>query len=419
MVDIARRYERAWLLVWLAWGGCDLKLDTDAPTEQAAPSAQTTEALKKDAGTQAAKAEPVYTHPARRCSECHESYHEEWSTSAHARSGSSEAYAKIRGETDGKGCDSCHRPLANVLGDRDSRAREGVSCDVCHGITHVEPARPAAKWSLDLKTGVRYGPLCDAKDHYFHRMGCSPLHEKSEVCAACHSLAWTATTGATIPVLSEYEEWKASPFAAQDMSCQVCHMPSREAEVAKGAGTRDGVSSHAFLSDTLDLRRDALVLQVQAEASGEDRVRLALQLSNRAGHSLPSGFPGRQVVIQARALNAAGEVTGSAEHVLARTLGDASGKEVPFHRATQVVQDTRIPSRETRKQELELAAPSEGTLVVEARWRKLSPALAQELGGEVDEQVLLSAELKLGPPEKRRRISPSRMLANSKTEETK
>lgn len=393
-----------------------MKLEPDAPSEQAARSVQAAEAKRDDAGAQAAKEPQVYTHPARRCSECHESYHEEWSSSAHARSGTSRAYARLHAEVGGEGCDSCHRPLVDVLGSEDARAREGVSCDVCHGITQVKPERPAAKWSLDLSTGVRYGPLCDAKDHYFHRMGCSPLHEKSEVCAACHSLTWTAPTGAVIPVLSEYEEWKASAFAAQDMSCQFCHMPSREAEVAKGAGTREGVSSHAFLSDALDLRRDALVLQVQAKASDEDRVQVSLRMTNRAGHALPSGFPGRQVVIEARALNSAGEAMDRAEYVLARTLADDSAQEVPFHRATQVLHDTRIPSRETREHELTLSAPSQGTLVVEARWRKLSPALAQQLGDEVREQALLSAEIKLGPPAKRRRIAPARMVANSKSE---
>jgi hypothetical protein len=265
---------------------------------------------------------------------------------------------------------------------------------------------------------VRYGPLCDAKDHYFHRMGCSPLHETSELCASCHNLDWTTASGATIPVLSEYTEWKASPFAAQELTCQFCHMPSREAEVAKGAGTRAGVSSHAFLSDTLDLRRDALVVQVQAEPREKDRVRVALRLTNRAGHALPSGFPGRQVVLEVRSITAAGEVSDTVQRVLARKLGDDAGNELPFHRAAKVVEDTRLQSRQTRTEELELAAPAEGSLVVEARWRKLSPALAQQLGDEVHEQLLLSATLKLGPPGKRRRISPARTVASPLREET-
>jgi hypothetical protein len=404
MADIAK------LLALSLLAACELGSHQLADVALSSEQRPENSALTADAATYAAA--HSYVHAARRCGECHESYHEQWRGSAHARASSSPAYLSMRAESNGAACDHCHAPLAEAVGAADPRAREGVSCDACHGIAKVEQTGAGARFSLELQTGTRYGPLCDATDHYFHRMGCSPLHQTSELCAACHTLDWSAPDGSKIPVLSEYAEWKASPFAAQDVPCQYCHMPESRAEVAKGAGPRPSVSHHGFLSDAGDLRQTGLLLELRAEPSSREQVTLHLKLTNRAGHSLPSGFPGRQVVVEARVLEADGQLSDRASLVLARTLGAADGVELPFHRASRVLSDNRLTSRETRREQLTLAAPSAGTIVVEARWRSLSDTLAKQLNDTVSEQTLLSATLQVGPPSKARRISPARVVAS-------
>ena len=69
---------------------------------------------------------------------------------------------------------------------------------------------------------VKFGPRCDLKDHYFHRMGCSPEHKEAEMCGACH---WWEPKG--VPVFTEYADWKAGP-AREGKPCQDCHMPKDE-----------------------------------------------------------------------------------------------------------------------------------------------------------------------------------------------
>src|SRR5690606_34464745 len=103
-----------------------------------------------------------------------------------------------------------------------------------------------------------------------------------------------------------------------------------------------------FMAEAGDLRRKALSLDVRASAQAEDDLKVSVRLKNRAGHGLPSGFPGRQVVVTVRAEDAAGATQAQAQRVFARKLVDAQGAEVPFHRAVNVAEDSRLASRETR-----------------------------------------------------------------------
>lgn len=367
---------------------------------EAGTSPETTSDAKRDT--------TLYTHSARRCSECHESYYEQWSHSAHAQASISAAYVHMRAETNAQTCDRCHSPLTQELGGQDERTREGVGCDVCHGIARVESGELAQRWSLELETQLRYGPLCDAKDHYFHRMGCAPIQQTSELCAACHKLDWSSAKGTVLPVLSEYREWKASPYAAQDMQCQYCHMPDERAEVAKGAGLRDEVSHHGFLARASDLRRNALGMEVRMQATSDKNVKIGVDMINRAGHGLPSGFPGRQVVLSVRLEPVDGPPLLLGEKVYTRTLVDLENREVPFHRAERLAADNRLQVREKRSEVFEFEIDAAGLLVIEARWRSLSDDLASQLATVVTQEVLASSSIRLGPPRRRRQVVPIR-----------
>ena len=113
---------------------------------------------------------------------------------------------------------------------------------------------------------VKYGPRCDLKDHYFHRMGCSPEHREAALCGACH---WWEPKG--IPVFTEYADWKAGPEAAKGTQCQDCHMPKERAAIAVGSPVRTGVPHHGLLGLAQDLARARA--RARASPSRTTRVR--------------------------------------------------------------------------------------------------------------------------------------------------
>jgi hypothetical protein len=315
----------------------------------------------------------------------------EWSASAHARAASAPLYRAMRAETQAVGCERCHAPLGPLVEPGDPVAGEGVTCEVCHTLRDVRADRAGAAFRLALVDNVERGPLCDPKDHYFHKMGCAPEIGESQFCAACH-LYWRHT----LPVFTEYEEWRAGPYAG-DLDCQSCHMPDEIAEVAVGSPPRANVGHHGFLGRESRLRQKALTGRWSARLdAGVLRVEVKVSNSN-AGHAVPAGLPGRQIVVRIRALDADGRELTRAEHTYSRVLTDEMGREVPFYRAVRLGADVRLAPKELRTEWFALEATGIARVRLEVAWRELSPALAAALGRPAPEDVLLaSSELAPG-----------------------
>ena len=127
----------------------------------------------------AVKEEAVALVPAARCGECHGKIEQEWRSSAHARADVSQLYRAMRANTAAVDCDRCHAPLRAVSAS-DPIASEGVGCDTCHTLTSVTVGKAdGTGYVVHPEDSVRYGPLCDAEPHYFHRMGCSKCENRS------------------------------------------------------------------------------------------------------------------------------------------------------------------------------------------------------------------------------------------------
>lgn len=325
-----------------------------------------------------------------RCGECHVKMVEEWKTSAHSRSLTSKLFAAARKQaSDGKTCDSCHAPLTRFLPRGEPAVEEGVTCDVCHNIKAVEIGPERGVATITVGDMIKYGPLCDAKKHYFHEMGCSPLHETAVLCAACHQ--WTRNG---LPIYTTYADWKAGPYGEAGKECQSCHMPGVRAEVAEGSPPRDNVPDHSFLGTKGTLRKQAAWLTVEL-ADRDGKLEVAATVHNRgAGHYIPSGSPGRRLVVVARLVDGTGKELSKGETSFGRRLVDASGKLAPHHRATKVGEDARIAPKKKRRQTIALGAVAAGTVHVELRWRPIDHKLAAQL--EVapgPDQVLLATRL--------------------------
>jgi hypothetical protein len=329
-------------------------------------------------------------HPARRCGECHAAIHQAWATSAHANADRSPTYRAMREASGRDDCDRCHAPLRALVPD-ERLAAEGVTCDVCHTLRDVEPDRHGTALELDLASAVRYGPLCDAEDHYFHRMGCSTLYSRSELCGGCHLWTMHTSAGMELDVRTTYADWHAGRHTTASLTCQGCHMPVGVGEVAVGWATGARVSDHGMYGPGDELRSRALELRLTI-VPDDRQLRVELEVTNAAaGHRLPTGLPGRRVVVRVTALGAGGTPLASEERIYARILVDGSGAEVPFYAAQRVQSDTCLAPSEVRRERLWL--PRDGVVEVraEALEHAISATIAEAVGVSLPEPIHLTS----------------------------
>jgi hypothetical protein len=306
---------------------------------------------------------------ALRCEECHARIAADWRRSAHARAVDDPLYRAMGPDAT---CEPCHAPLRAAVDAASPAAKEGVGCDGCHLIAGVETtADGSARMIWAAHGATKLGPRCDAVDHYFHKMGCSPLHESSRLCAGCHE--WTrAGARGPQPVISDYGDWRRSAAEQQGLECQSCHMRSIDDEIARG-GQRLKLHDHGFLGD--DLRARAVTLSAEP-TDGALGVRLR---NSGAGHALPAGMPEHRVVLRVRLFDGGGRLLREEERAYGRVMVDGQGAVVPFLRAERVAADTRLlPEVERRER---FAAPA-GTARAEVAvvWRRVARELVAALG---------------------------------------
>ncbi|MDB4964239.1 MAG: uncharacterized protein JWP01_4238 [Myxococcales bacterium] len=319
--------------------------------------------------------------------------YDEWETSAHARAASSTLYKAAVANAGDATCDRCHAPLEGI-GPKDHLASEGVTCDVCHTLREPRPGPGGADFRLAVDDMVKFGPRCDLKDHYFHRMGCSPEHKEAAVCGSCH---WWEPKG--IPVFTEYKDWRDGPSAKANEPCQSCHMPDEKAMIATGSPVRTGVPHHGLIGLAGDLRKRALSLEVAVRDEG-GALQVSVSVRNvNAGHSVPAGLPERRVVVKVRIKDASGTELATETRQLGRVLVDATGTEVPFWRATKVGSDTRIAPGATWTDAFVFGPPAGGTVEVDVVYRGVSDPVAKLLAvADVEEMLMSSARVPFGPP---------------------
>ena len=375
--------------------GCGSGKESPAKKDDAAAVAVTPrDAAPADAAVDAGPPRKVFLHGAGRCGECHEKMYDEWERSAHARAASSPLYKAAAAAAKDPMCERCHTPLI-ADAPKDPIATEGVTCDVCHALRDPKPATTGAGFRLAIDDMVKYGPRCDLKDHYFHRMGCSPEHKEAELCGSCH---WWEPAG--LPVFTEYKDWRDGPAARSGEPCQSCHMPKTRAALAVGEKVRNGVPDHGLLGSAGDLRKTALALEVVvSDAAGALAVKITLA-NDGAGHHVPAGLPERRIVITTRILDDAGKVIAQRTKALGRYLGDDAGKEVPFFRATRVLSDTRIPPNGEQSWSESFPAPATaGSVEIDVEHVAASDQMAKELAvTDIERHPMVAGKVPFGAP---------------------
>ncbi len=244
-----------------------------------------------------------------KCGTCHREIYQEWKASMMSKSFShrwdeveyfqlalrhAQKEPKVAGVK--AGCIACHSPLAFLAGDippkpvaANTRANEGVSCEVCHHISGSTEEEPY-NFSFIIQPGkTKIGPRADAKP-MGHKVKTSTFIKSAKFCATCHDEA--SPYGAWVK--STYREWKAGPYAKEGVTCQDCHMYRAPGKAALMGPKRQDLAHHVFhgshsptkLAGAVDLALYTNKHDVSPGATVKIRAEL---FNGKVGHMIPSG----------------------------------------------------------------------------------------------------------------------------------
>jgi len=243
------------------------------------------------------------------CGSCHTDFYMQWQqammSQAYTHAWDEIEYFKLavpHAEKDEKvagvkaGCNGCHTPLAFIAGDippprpsENSRANEGVSCDVCHTITGFKGEEPF-NFNFTIKPGkVKFGNR-EGTISPHHETKRSAFTMSPEMCGTCHN----EKSPYGVWVKSTHLEWKAGPYSKEGVRCQDCHMPKAETKNAILSKPQKDVAQHLFHgAHSPSKLRGAVELRMHPDRRdvepGEPVVITVQAFNHKAGHKIPSG----------------------------------------------------------------------------------------------------------------------------------
>ncbi len=311
--------------------------------------------------------------PSDLCGDCHRDIYKMWRASAHAKSMEDPVFLIALRETEAREgktvsqvCISCHAPTVAITKDFELKQKlswEGVGCDVCHSIVAVDTKGPAPKLVYKMGSAKR-GPIRDAAS-MAHEVEYSELHTQSIVCAPCHEFANAEGT----PLMTTFTEWKSSEAAKTGKTCQLCHMARTRADVVDPKVKRvpdSHVNVHQVPGGhSIEQLHKALEVTLHPKREG-DALLLQVSLRNKgAGHAVPTGMPGRRVILDVRVrTNQGGE--RDERKIYGRSFVGATGAPITrdsafFARGVREVSDTRIKPDEKRVEAFRFPVPTSAT----------------------------------------------------------
>ncbi len=226
------------------------------------------------------------------CAACHPAQYEDWRHSLHSRAMGPGVAGQLvtmvaADPASGESCTRCHAPLAEQTRSLEKSVRSrppvatlptgadnpadrlherGLMCASCH-----------------VRNGQVFGPLrrdgsapgAGETPPSLHRWSANTAFESSRFCATCHQFEpdGFALNGKLLE--NTLNEWQASRYAREGVSCQSCHMPDRR-HLWRGIHDPDMV-------------RRALTIEVTRPAPTDGTVTAHLRIRNTgAGHYFPT-----------------------------------------------------------------------------------------------------------------------------------
>ncbi|MEE9336113.1 MAG: hypothetical protein V3U65_18660 [Granulosicoccaceae bacterium] len=246
-----------------------------------------------------------------------------------------------------------------------NHAMDGVSCSMCHQIADDgnlgTDAGMSGGWSIesfaDPTQRPAYGQYSDPEGGYMLQQAqftaAYGAHTgSSESCGSCHNLKTNPVDKNGQPLAAQshfaeqmiYTEWENSIYddaGSQPATCQSCHMPKidQAVQLASAGSTkkRDDFSEHTMLGantvmqsmlrdfseqlgisgdidfdESIDRNRNFIRTSADVElqnlAFDGEKIDVDVQITNRTGHKLPSGYHTRRVYLHVVVTDASGKL---------------------------------------------------------------------------------------------------------------
>ncbi|MBE2213237.1 MAG: hypothetical protein IAE82_05140 [Opitutaceae bacterium] len=199
---------------------------------------------------------------------CHEQIHHEWLPSAHRFSAMNppfqavqRSFADDRHPAETRYCAGCHDPISLFAGAKDIHnlslsapgMQEGISCIVCHTISHVDERgnadyvlTPPARYLGEGTTGLTKR-ISDFLIRAYPRQHLADYDRNilrtPEFCGACHKqvIPEALNRFGASPAQNQFDEWRKSHWhnsmePDKSLSCRDCHMRLVHGSTDPGAG---------------------------------------------------------------------------------------------------------------------------------------------------------------------------------------
>jgi hypothetical protein len=362
----------------------------------------------------------------------------QWVTNAHSQSGTNPRFFSLYNGTNLTGtlqtgggykddfpdtagnCATCHapgaatdKPFTTDMNNLVGVEQEGVFCDYCHKVADVylDPATGLPYPNMPGVTSIRltrpptdthmfYGPFDDVT----RRVSYLELEKRSQFCAPCHQFSFWGT-----PIYESFREWLESPYPAQGIECQTCHMAPTGVDYfvfpEKGGLIRDpsliashlqpGAADEELLQNTVTMTLSARQIT--------NRIRVTVAITNTgAGHHVPTDFPGRHMILTVTATDGYGQnlsqhsgpavpdwgglQAGLPGKAFAKVLRDGESGEWPvvsYWKQALIVSDNRVPAMGGDTSVYTFTAPGGGipvTITAELRFRRAFQAVMDARG---------------------------------------
>jgi hypothetical protein len=372
---------------------------------------------------------PIASTSENACGNCHPMIFPQWENNAHGQSISNSRFYSMYNGTDLSGgnqigpgylndfpgtagnCANCHAPGSAVDGylttDMNAVRGEvtaGIHCDYCHKLGgvyldptsgSVHPNSPGVRSQKVLRPpsgdNIFFGPFDDIPDPDTFL----PQISESQFCAPCHQFSFWGT-----PIYESFNEWLNSPYAAEDITCQDCHMPpngdSLFALPAVGGLPHppESIPSHLQVGiENSELLQNSVELTAEMNQDG-GMINVSVEITNTdVGHHIPTDHPGRHLILTVKLLDDqdqpltqlsgpqvpgwGGEKADEPGKSFAKILQDTASGDFPvvsYWKQTRIFADNRIPAGASDLSTYTFVSPQGGQevrLFVELRFRRL------------------------------------------------
>ncbi len=313
-----------------------------------------------------------------KCKTCHEMMVSDWSGSWHSKShyNKDEYFRKSIDFTARKSlqnvnsvkikCAKCHNPRISVtkvsdeynvvaaLGldagtkiDKaleDKKISEGINCLVCHNIDKIHDKAPASIRGMDrvewTRNGMMSGPFKNSKSPY-HKTQYRSFFDKNpnKLCFVCHANDHSIVSSKLL-FTNMQKEYKGS------QKCIECHMSKKfsgYASTYKFKGTeikKRRIRHHLFAGAHKErMWKKALELHLS-----QKKQHLVIEISNPQPHNIPTGFGGRELLVDIQFIDAAGK-TNKKEISLTTHYTRKHGRTSIPHLAIKQSKNLSVPAK--------------------------------------------------------------------------